>query len=111
MQRWKQSGCIDLKRQFSEVDAASLALPGLPSSRQVCEGTRPPSEVQSRLLCMQGVNRRELRPDGMCSSDKMRKRETMRRREEGSLFSDECNIKEARWKSLKGWGLDPMEME
>lgn len=38
-----------------------------------------------------------------------KERETMRR-EEGSLFSDECNIKEARWKSLKGRGPDPMEM-
>lgn len=28
MQRRKQSGCIDLKRQLTEVDAASLALPG-----------------------------------------------------------------------------------
>lgn len=87
MQRWKQSGCIDLKRQFSEVDAASLALPGLPSSRQVCEGTLPPSEVQNRLLCMQGVNRRELRPDGMCSSDKMRKRERLWEGERKDLFS------------------------
>ena len=40
-----------------------------------------------------------------------KERETMRRREEGSLFSDEGNIKEARWKSLKGRGPDPMEME
>ena len=41
MQRWKQSSCIDLKRQFSEIDAASLALPGPPSSRQVCERHTP----------------------------------------------------------------------
>lgn len=40
MQRWKQSSGTDLKRQLSEVEAASLAPPGPLSSR-------PPSEVQN----------------------------------------------------------------
>lgn len=90
MQGWKQSRGIDWKRQPTEVAAASLALPGPLSSR-------PASEVQNHLLCMQGVHRRESGPDGMCSPDKMREkreregRKNMRIEGDGSLFSDEYN--------------------
>lgn len=98
MQRWKQSSCNDLKRQLTEVDAACPALPGLPSARQISEGSCPPSEVQNCLLSIQGVNCRQPGPDEMCAFDKMRKggRQNMRRKEGGSLFSDEYNIKETR---------------
>lgn len=90
MQGWKQSSGIDLKRQLTELAAASLALPGPLSSQ-------PPSEVQNHLLCMQGVHRRDSGPDGMCSPDKMREkreregRENMRIEEDVSLFADEYN--------------------
>lgn len=67
MQGWKQSCCIDSKRQFAEVDAAGLALAGPLSSR-------PPSEVQTHLLCMQRVHRTGSGPDGMCSPDQMREK-------------------------------------
>lgn len=112
IQRWKQSSCNDLKRQLTEVDAACLALPGLPSARQISEGSCPPSEVQNYLLSMQGVNCRQSGPEEMCAFEKMRKggRRNMRRKEGGSLFSDECNIKETRWKSLRGQVPDSMEM-
>lgn len=40
MQGWKQSSGIDLKRQLTEVAAASLALPG-PLSSDTLRGSEP----------------------------------------------------------------------
>lgn len=45
-----------------------------------------PRRFRTIYSVLQGVNRRESRPDGMCSSDKMRKRETMRREERISFL-------------------------
>lgn len=74
---------IDLKRQLTEVAAASLALPGPLSSQ-------PPSEAQNHLVSMQGAPRRDSGPDGTSSPDKMREkreregRENLRMEEDGS---------------------------
>lgn len=56
--------CIDLKGS-SEVDAASLALPGSSGRHR---------EVDGHLLCMQGLNCLESGPSGMYPLDQMRMR-------------------------------------